>query len=121
MPSKYFWPLTKENAALLSNEANEAKSGKWPSEFYTDRELVALSKITGAPLDLISSKTPIYNMDIDTNKAVEKLFGNVRENSHLPKLVEGLRKVLIEHDLVRTLSPQNQKLLGLSEYQQKIV
>ena len=120
MPSKYFWPLTKENAALLSNEANEAKSGKWPSEFYTDRELVALSKITGAPLDLISSKTPIYNMDIDTNKAVEKLFGNVRENSHLPKLVEGLRKVLVEHDLVRTLSPQNQKLLGLSEYQQKL-
>ena len=96
------------------------QSSTWPSDFYTDRELVALSKITGAPLDLISSKTPIYNMNIDTNKAVEKLFGNVRENSHLPKLVESLRKVLIEHDLVRTLSPQNQKLLGLSEYQQKL-
>lgn len=120
MPSKYFWPLTKENAALLSNAANEAKSGKWPSEFYTDKELVALSKLTGAPLELISSKEPIYNLDIDTNKAVSKLFDNVREASHLPKLVQGFKKVLIEHDLVRTLTPQNQKLLGLAEFQRKL-
>lgn len=120
MPAKYFWPLTKENAALLSNEANEAKSGKWPSEFYNDKELVALSKLTGAPLELISRKEPVYNMDIDVNKAVEKLFGNVRENSHLPKLIDGLKKVLIEHDLVRALTIQNQKMLGLADYQQKL-
>lgn len=92
MPSKYLWPLTKENAALLSNEANEAKSGKWPSEFYTDKELVELSKLTGAPLEFISSKEPIINPDVDPNKAVDKLFNNVREDSHLQKLIQGLKK-----------------------------
>lgn len=120
MPSKYLWPLTKENAALLSNEANEAKSGKWPSEFYTDKELVELSKLTGAPLEFISSKEPIINPDVDPNKAVDKLFNNVREDSHLQKLIQGLKKVLIDFDLVRALTIQNQKLLGLAEYQRKI-
>lgn len=119
MPSKYFWPLTTENAALLSSEANEAKSGKWPSEVYTDKQLVALSKITGAPLELISSKEPVYNTDIDPNKAVDRLFNNVRERSHLPKLVEGLKMILKKHDLVQALTIENQKLLGLAEYQQR--
>ena len=115
MPSKYFWPLTTDNAALLSSEANEAKSGKWPSEFYTDKELVELSKITGAPLEKISSKEPIYNMDIDPNKAVEKLFGNIREDSHLPKLVLGLKKILLEHKLVDALTLKNKQMLGLND------
>jgi hypothetical protein len=117
MPSKYFWPLTKSNAALLSNEANESKGGKWPSEFYTDKELVALSKLTGAPLELISSKEPIYNKNVDPNKAVSKLFDNVREASHLPKLVQGLKNVLIQHKLVEALTPKNKMLLGLTNYQ----
>jgi|GEM_PF-408377 len=115
MPSKYFWPLTYENAALLSEEQNEAKSGKWPSEFYTDKELVELAKITGANLEFISSKEPIYNMNIDPNKAVERLFGNVRESSHLPKLVQGLKKVILDHDLGWGLTEQNKKLLGITE------
>lgn len=51
---------------------------------------------------------------------MSKLFDNVREASHLPKLVQGFKKVLIEHDLVRTLTPQNQKLLGLAEFQRKL-
>ena len=119
LPSKYFWPLTKSNAALLSSEANEAKSGKWPSEFYTDKELVELSKITGANLAVISSKTPLYNAEIDVNKATDKLFGNVREKSHIEKLIKGFRKILIQNNWVDLLTPKNQKMLGLENYQQE--
>lgn len=115
MPSKYFWPLTDENAALLSSEQNEAKSGKWPSEFYTDKELVELAKLTGANLELISSKEPVYNMDIDPNKAVSRLFDNVREDSHLPKLVQALKKVILEHQMGFGLTENNRKLLGITE------
>ncbi len=115
MPSKYFWPLTTENAALLCRDHNEAKSGKWPSEFYTDKELVKLAKITGANLELISSKEPLYNMDIDPNQAVSRLFDNVREESHLPKLIQGLKKVILEHKLGFGLTEQNKKLLGITE------
>lgn len=112
LPCKYFYPLTDENAALLSSEANESKSGKWPSEFYTDRELVELAKITGANLELISSKEPKYNTDIDPNIATDRLFKNVREKSHLPKLIAEFKKVLIDHDLVDKLTDINRKILG---------
>lgn len=112
LPSKYFYPLTDDNAALLSNDANESKSGKWPSEFYTDKELVRLSEITGANLELISSKTPIYNTNIDPNKALERIL-NVREESRLKKLISEFKKVIIEHDLVDKLTEINRKRLGL--------
>lgn len=70
-------------------------------------------------MELISSKEPLYNMDIDVNKAASKLLDNVREASHLQKLIQGFKKVLIEHDLVGALTPQYQKMLGLSDYQQR--
>lgn len=114
MPSKYFWPLTYDNAALLSNDANEAKNSKWPSRFYTDKELVELSEITGADLEKISSREPLWNKDIDTNKAVSRLLDNVRESSHLPKLIQGFKRIIIEHNLVDTLTENNRKRLGFT-------
>ena len=111
LPSKWLYPLTKENACLLSTNANNNKRGKWPSEFYTNNELIKLAKITGADLSLISSRTPILNTNINVNKCVERYL-QVRERSHLAKRIKELKKILIDYNLVGKLSVTNKKLLG---------
>jgi len=111
LPSKYLYPLTKENAALLSRNANENKRDKWPSKFYTNNELIELAKITGASLDLISKKRPIMNKNIDVNKGVERYL-QVREKSDLPKRIKEIKKILQVYELVDNLSDKNKKLLG---------
>lgn len=112
LPAKYFYPLTIQNAALLSSEANEAKKALWPSEFYSEQELVELALITGADLELISSKEPVVNQNIDVNAAIEKYL-NVRNNTDLPKRVRELRKVIVNNQLVDLVSEANKKILKL--------
>lgn len=112
LPSKYLYPLTIQNAALLSREANNSKSEKWPSEFYTSSELIKLAKITGANLNLLSSKKPIINPNIDVDACVTR-FLSVRERSNLSKRLKELRGLLIAYDLVDKLSEKNKKMLGL--------
>lgn len=50
LPSRWLYPLTLKNAALLSKEANDNKRDKWPSEFYSNDELKKLAIIIGANL-----------------------------------------------------------------------
>jgi len=111
LPSKWLHPLTKENAALLSKEANESKGERWPSQFYTNNELIELAKITGADLGLISSKTPITNKKVNVNKCVERYL-KVREKSNLRKRISELKKILVSYKLVNMLSSENKKMLG---------
>lgn len=111
LPSKWLYPLKKENACLLSVDANANKKGKWPSEFYTNNELIELAKITGADLSLISSETPIINTNINVNSCVQRYL-QVREKSHLPKRIKELKKILTDYNLVVKLSAANKKLLG---------
>lgn len=111
LPSKWLYPLKKENACLLSADANANKKGKWPSEFYTNNELIELAKITGADLTLISNKTPMINTNINVNTCVDRYL-QVREKSHLPKRITELKKIIIDYDLVSKLSKENKKLLG---------
>lgn len=106
--------MTKENAALLSTEANNNKRDKWPSEFYTNNELIELAKITAAGLGLLASKTPIINTNINVDKCVERYL-QVRERSHLPKRINELKKILKDYNLVNKLSKNNRKLLGFIE------
>lgn len=113
LPSKYLYPLKKENAALLSKNANENKRDKWPSKFYTNNELIELAKITGANLKLISSRQPVINHNIDVNKGVERYL-QVREKSDLPKRIKGIKKILQVYGLVDGLTKENKKLLGFS-------
>lgn len=111
LPSKYLYPLTVSNAALLSKEANDNKRDRWPSEFYTNNELIKLAQITGADLNLLSSKTPIINTNIDVNACVTRTL-SVREKSNLKKRLSELKKMLISYDLIDNLSQDNLKLLG---------
>ena len=112
LPSKYFYPLVKENACLLSAKANGNKRDKWPSHFYTDKQLVELAKITGAPLDLLLSKEPVINTNIDVNKAFER-WTDVRDKSDLAKRLKEFKKVIVDNNLVELLSENNRKALGL--------
>lgn len=110
LPSKWLYPLTKENAALLSKEANNSKRDKWPREFYTNNELIELAKITGAHLELLASETPIINANINVDKCVERYL-QVREKSDLPKRIKELKKILKDYNLTDKLSDKNKKLL----------
>lgn len=112
LPSRYLYPLRRENAALLSRSANENKRDQWPSSFYTNNELIELARLTGANIDLISSKVPITNHNIDVNRGVSRYL-QVREKSDLPKRIKELKKILLVYDLVSELSDENKKLLGL--------
>lgn len=111
LPSKWLYPLSNKNAALLSKEANDNKRDKWPSEFYTNDELKKLALITGASLELISRKTPIVNKQIDVDACVSRML-TVRSATDITKRLKELKKLLEDYDLIQNLSEQNKRLLG---------
>lgn len=113
LPSRYLYPLTKENAALLSREANENKRDNWPSHFYTNNELKRLAMITGANLSLIASKKPIINPNIDVDKCVSRML-NVRGATDLSRRIDELKKLLSDYHLTNRLSSNNKKILGIN-------
>lgn len=111
-PSRWLYPLTRENAALLSREANENKRDQWPSKFYTNSELKRLAEITGGNLQLWSSQEPILNPRIDVDAAVTRALA-VREESNLHKRILQLKQFLMDYKLVDRLSASNKRLLGI--------
>lgn len=115
LPSKYLYALNTRNAALLSDEANENKRDRWPSEFYTPQQLVELARITGADLQLLSSDKPIQNQEVtadNVNRAVDRYLG-VRNSTDLKKRVEEIKKVLQDYNLCELLDEQHKAILGL--------
>jgi hypothetical protein len=63
LPHAYWWPYTTETATLLCNECNQSKKDKWPSVFYSEDELKQLSSLTNISYDILTSKTPLFNID----------------------------------------------------------
>jgi hypothetical protein len=112
LPSKWLYPLTPRNAALLSKPANEAKGDRWPRQFYANSELVRLAQITGADLSLLSSPSPIVNTNVDVDAAVARYL-TVREKSSLRRRIIELRKVLKQYHLEENVSAQNKEVLGI--------
>lgn len=116
-PSRYLYPLTRENAALLSREANENKRDQWPSKFYTNSELKRLAEITGGNLELWASPEPILNTRIDVDAAVTRAL-EVRERSNLHKRIVQLKQFLMDYELVDRLADANRKRLGIESGRQ---
>ena len=112
LPSVYLYPLTSENACLLSKDANQNKKAIWPSKFYTGPQLNNLARITGASIELLSSPDPVVNANIDVNACVSRYL-NVRHNTRLDKRVAELKQIIVELGLFPRLSAANRKLLGL--------
>jgi hypothetical protein len=111
LPARYLYPLTVENAALLCAGCNNTKHGQWPCEFYTNTELIALSRLTGADLSLLASVKPIVNPSIDVDACVSRYLA-VRERSDLGKRLRELKKLLQACRLLDRLNPQNRRALG---------
>jgi hypothetical protein len=114
LPSKWLYPLTRENAALLSTQANENKRDKWPSQFYTNSELIELALLTGADLSLLTQAVPVINKRIDVNKGVERYL-QVREMSNLNKRIKEIKKIIRFYGLQDQLNEVNKRLLGFEE------
>lgn len=112
LPSKYLYPLTVENAALLSSEANTNKRDVWPSQFYTPQELVKLANITGANLQLLTSPEPIMNTNIDVNGGVDRYLNVRNSNYDIPQRIEEIKKVLESYNLVEKLDNRHRQILG---------
>jgi hypothetical protein len=54
MPLAYLYPLD-EHATCLCATCNNSKSDSFPVNFYTNEQLLDLSKITGLPIELLNS------------------------------------------------------------------
>ena len=111
-PSRYLYPLTRANAALLSRGANENKRDQWPSKFYTNSELKRLAEITGGNLELWSSPSPVLNTRVDVDAAVRRAL-EVRERSNLHKRIVQLKQFLMDYKLLDRLSADTARRLGI--------
>lgn len=112
LPQKFLWPLTQNNACLLSTEANANKRDTWPSKFYSPKELIELAQITGADLALLSSPKPIYNTNIDVNKAVDRFLTVRNSNDDMVKRIDEVKHILESYDLIDKLDPKHKSILG---------
>jgi endogenous inhibitor of DNA gyrase (YacG/DUF329 family) len=88
LPASYFWPLNNDNATLLCRKHNSEKSGKWPSQYYTQKELKRLSAITGFDIKILSGK-PTYNPE-----AIKKLKSPKIVNELLSKYAAYMDEII---------------------------
>ena len=60
-----WWGYSTEDATLLCYDHNQEKTNKWPSEYYTTKELIRLSKLTGWDFDLLNGKPTMCKENVD--------------------------------------------------------
>ena len=98
LPVVYLWPLTSENATLLCRDHNGEKSGKWPSEYYSDKELKQLSVLTGIKYDTLIAQ-PHYNPDalryLQNHDHVDALLQKYA--AYMPEIIK-LRNRILKHE-----------------------
>lgn len=73
LPVVFLWPLTTENATLLCREHNGEKSGKWPSEYYSDNELRKLAVLTGISYETLIAPAHYNPEAIERLKTAEQV------------------------------------------------
>ena len=98
LPAVFLWPLTSENATLLCREHNSEKSGKWPSEYYSDKELSALAILTGVEYETLAGP-PHYNPEaierLKTAEQVDQLL--TKYAAYMPEIIK-LRNRILDHE-----------------------
>ena len=98
LPAVFLWPLTTENATLLCREHNGEKSGKWPSEYYSDDELRALAVLTGIQYDTLAGQSH-YNPEaierLKTSEQVDQLL--TKYAAYMEEIIK-LRNRILEHE-----------------------
>ncbi|HFK1768068.1 TPA: hypothetical protein ACGXGV_000361 [Bacillus paranthracis] len=100
LPVYYLYPLDTANATLLCRTCNGEKSGSWPSEFYTDKELRSLSVLTGIPYELMAGE-PEYNIialeKLKDQKVVDDLL--VKYSKYIDELIKLRNRIMYDTGL----------------------
>ena len=98
LPIVFLWPLTTENATLLCREHNGEKSGKWPSDYYSDKELRRLSVVTGISYEILSGP-PYYNPEaIARLKETDQVDDLLKKYAaYMPEVIK-LRNRILENE-----------------------
>lgn len=95
LPAQYFWALSNDNATLLCRKHNGEKSGKWASQYYTDKEIRRLSTITGFPYELLAGK-PVWNPEaikrLKEPKVVEDMIA--KYSAYMDEIIHLRNKIL---------------------------
>lgn len=98
LPAVFLWPLTTENATLLCREHNGEKSGKWPSEYYSDNELKDLAILTGIRYETLiapSHYNPAAIERLKTSEQVDQLL--TKYAAYMPEIIK-LRNRILEYE-----------------------
>lgn len=98
LPAVFLWPLTTENATLLCREHNGEKSGKWPSEYYSNNELKNLAVLTGVPYETLigpAHYNPEVIEDLKTAEQVDQLL--TKYAAYMPRIIK-LRNRILEYE-----------------------
>lgn len=95
LPAYHLWPLTTETATLLCRVCNGEKAERWPSEFYTERELARLALLTGIDLEVLGGGRR-YNPDalhrLTQRQFVEGLLA--KYTAYMPELIKLRNRIL---------------------------
>lgn len=77
LPIFYLWPVNTDNATLLCKTHNGHKSGRWPSEYYSQAELKRLAVATGIDYSLLSGRptvNPVAIKKLQKGSEVDKML-----------------------------------------------
>ena len=90
--------MNAKSLSLLCQEHNGEKSGKWPSEYYSDEELKKLSILTGIPYTTLAG-SPHYNPEaiarLRDSEHVDRLLSKYA--SYMPEIIR-LRNRILGHE-----------------------
>lgn len=100
LPVYYLFPLDSNNATLLCREHNGEKSGKWPSEYYTENELKKLSILTGIEYAILAGE-PFYNpkalKNLQDSDTVDALL--TKYSAYMDEIIKLRNRILRDTDL----------------------
>lgn len=110
-PLAYLWPID-EHATCLCAEHNNAKSDKFPVDFYTESQLKDLSKLCGLSLQELRLKS--VNPD-ELNRILADLptFARQWDPRHFAATARKIREIKPEIDLFASLAREDYELYAL--------
>jgi len=100
LPLSLWYPLTNQTATLLCKDCNSKKRAAPPTQFYTQQELIELSKMVDIPLDQLTNPNLSFNPQVvdyflnNFDQVFEKLITTTRRSKErqLVKITEFLKK-----------------------------
>lgn len=116
MPLAFLYRLD-ETATCLCDTHNSSKNDRFPCDFYSKDELIRLSKITGIPLDVISSKSVNLEVVEKLKEHVVWFFDEFLAESDYQKIRKG---ILTSDKIYKALVKVLPKDLDLVEEYRKI-